>query len=211
MRARFSRLLPLAPLPPELREQVLNLSTSTADDAVAYRRRVARHAEWIRFARFSQAIRQVSWSGIRAHPGVAIAAAAVVVWVVAAVSVTLLTFVGSRAVVVEGVRHKRAAWVYEAPKPKKEAIRDRCGKIADERGEIADQEGHLVAELLELAHLVEQHRVPEMQIRRGRVESRLHLERTAAPQLLLKLRSRQHFAGATLELGDLLVEIHRKS
>jgi uncharacterized protein (DUF427 family) len=30
-------------------------------------------------------------------------------------------------VVVEGVRHKRAAWVYEAPRPKKEAIRDRFG------------------------------------------------------------------------------------
>ena len=95
--AAFSRLLPLAPLPEELREQVLSLCTSTAEDAVAYRRRVARHAEWIWFARFSQAMRHVSWSGIRAHPGVAIAAAAVVVWVAAAVSVTMLTFAGSGA------------------------------------------------------------------------------------------------------------------
>ena len=95
--AAFFRLLLLAPLPEELREQVLSLCTSTAEDAVAYRRRVARHAEWIWFARLSQAIRQVSWSGIRAHPGVAIAAAAVAVWVVAAVSVTTLTLAGSGA------------------------------------------------------------------------------------------------------------------
>jgi RNA polymerase sigma factor (sigma-70 family) len=95
--ATFSRLLPLAPLPPELREQILSLCASTAEDAVAYRRRIARHPEWIWFARFPQAIRYVSWNSIRANPGVAIAAAAVAVWVVAAVSVTLLTFVGSRA------------------------------------------------------------------------------------------------------------------
>jgi len=95
--AAFSRLLPLAPLPPELREQVLSLCTSTADDAVAYRRRVARHAESIWFARFSRAVRYASWSNIRAHPGVAIAAVAVTVWVVAAVSVTIFTFGGSRA------------------------------------------------------------------------------------------------------------------
>ena len=94
--AAFSRLLPLAPLPQELREQVLSLCTSTAEDAVAYRRRVVRRAERIWFARFSRAIRQVSWSSIRANPGVAIAAVAVAVWVVAAVSVTMLTFAGSR-------------------------------------------------------------------------------------------------------------------
>ena len=95
--AAFSRLLPLAPLPQELREQVLSLCTSTAEDAVAYRRRVVRRAERIWFARFSRAIRQASWSSIRANPGVAIAAVAVAVWVVAAVSVTMLTFAGSRA------------------------------------------------------------------------------------------------------------------
>ena len=95
--AAFLRLLPLAPLPQELREQVLSMWTSAAEDAVAYRRRVARRAERIWFARFSQVIRRASWSSIRAHPGVAIAAVAVAVWVVAAVSVTLLTFTGSRA------------------------------------------------------------------------------------------------------------------
>ena len=95
--AAFSRLLPLAPLPQELREQVLRLCTSTAEDAVAYRRRVVRRAEWIWFARFSRVIRQASWSSIRSKPGVAIATVAVAMWVVAAVSVTLLTLADSRA------------------------------------------------------------------------------------------------------------------
>jgi hypothetical protein len=95
--AAFSRLLPLAPLPQELREQVLSFCTSTAEDAVAYRRRIVRRAEWIWFARFSRAIRQASWSSIRANPGVAVAAVAVAMWVVAAVTATLLTLAGSRA------------------------------------------------------------------------------------------------------------------
>jgi RNA polymerase sigma factor (sigma-70 family) len=94
--AAFSRLLPLAPLPQELREQVLRLCTSTAKDAVAYRRRVVRRAERIWSARLSRAIRHVSWSGIRANPGMAIAATAVAVWVLAAVVVMMLTFAGSR-------------------------------------------------------------------------------------------------------------------
>ncbi len=93
----LSGLLPLAPLPPELREQVLSRCSSTDEDAVAYRRRVVRRAESTWLAIFSQAIRRVSWDSIRANPGAAIAATAVAVWVVAAVSVTLLTFAGSHA------------------------------------------------------------------------------------------------------------------
>ena len=55
---------------------------------MAYRRRIVRRAERIWFARFSAVIRQASWSNIRAHPGVAVAAVAVAMWVMAAVSVT---------------------------------------------------------------------------------------------------------------------------
>jgi sigma-70-like protein len=94
--AAFSRLLPLAPLPQELREQVLNLCTSTAEDAVTYRRQVVRRVKRIWFTRISRAIRHASWSSIRANPGEAIAAVAVSVWVVVAVTVTMLTFAGSR-------------------------------------------------------------------------------------------------------------------
>ena len=90
----LSGLLPLAPLPPELREQVLSCCSSTDEGAVAYRRQVVRRAESMWLAIFSQAIRWVSWDSIRANPGAAIAITAVAVWVVAAVSVTLLTFAG---------------------------------------------------------------------------------------------------------------------
>ena len=95
--AAFFRLLPLAPLPPELRHQVLRLCTSPTADAVAYRRRVVRQAERVWLARFSLAARRVSWSSIRANPGMAIAATAVAVWAVAAVIVMMLTFGGSGA------------------------------------------------------------------------------------------------------------------
>jgi DNA-directed RNA polymerase specialized sigma24 family protein len=85
-------LLPLPALPPDLREQVLGRCSATTKEAVAYRRRVARRAESTWLVGFSQVIRRVSWDSIRAHPGVATATAAVVLWVVAAVSITLLTF-----------------------------------------------------------------------------------------------------------------------
>ena len=90
-------LLPLPPLPSELREKVLNLCSSTAEDAVAYRRRVVRRAESTWAALFLQAVRWASWASIRAHPGAAIATAAVALWVVAAVTVALVTFAGPRA------------------------------------------------------------------------------------------------------------------
>jgi RNA polymerase sigma factor (sigma-70 family) len=90
-------LLPLAPLRPELREQVLGRCSSTAEDAVAYRRWVARRAEPTLFARFAPAIRRVSWDSIRVNLGVVTATVAVAMWVVAAVSVILLTVAASRA------------------------------------------------------------------------------------------------------------------
>jgi RNA polymerase sigma factor (sigma-70 family) len=93
----LSGLLPLAPLPPELREHVLSLCSSTDEDAVAYSRLVVRRAESTWLAIFSQAIRRLSWASIRANRGAAIATAAVAVWVVAAVSGTLFTFAGSSA------------------------------------------------------------------------------------------------------------------
>jgi RNA polymerase sigma factor (sigma-70 family) len=91
----LSVLLPLAPLPPELRQQVLTRCSSADETAVAYRRQVVRRAASMWSSRLSPAMRWVSWDGIRTNPGAAIASAAVLVWVVAAVSVTLLTFVGS--------------------------------------------------------------------------------------------------------------------
>jgi tetratricopeptide (TPR) repeat protein len=94
--AAFARLLPSAPLPQEMREQVLSLCTSTTHDAVAYRQRVVRRARRVWLARCSRAIRRAGWRSIRANPGMAVAAVAVVVWTAAAVIVTMLTFAGSR-------------------------------------------------------------------------------------------------------------------
>jgi RNA polymerase sigma factor (sigma-70 family) len=92
----LSGLLPLAPLPPELRQQVLNRCSATDEVAVAYRRRVVRRAKSTWLPLFSQAVRRLSWEGIRANPGAAIATTAVAVWVVVAVIVTLFTFAGTR-------------------------------------------------------------------------------------------------------------------
>ena len=51
--------------------------------------------------------------------------------------------------------------------------------VADHPGEVADQEDHLVAQVLELPHLVEQHGVADVQVRRGRVEAGLDAQRAA--------------------------------
>ena len=110
--ASFSRLLPLTPVPPELREQVLSCCTSTAEDAAANRQRVTRRAESIWFTAFTWAMRHLSWASIRANPGMAIAAVAVALWAVAAVSVTLLTFAGSHPA------HAPATTATSAPSPK---------------------------------------------------------------------------------------------
>ena len=102
--ASFSRLLPLTPVPPELRERILSCCPSTAEDAVAYRQRATWRAESIWFTAFTSAIRYLSWASIRANPGMAIAVAAVALWAVAAVSVTLLTFAGSHAAHAQATR-----------------------------------------------------------------------------------------------------------
>ena len=44
-------------------------------------------------------------------------------------------------------------------------------RVADHAREIADQEYDLVAQFLELAHLINKDRVTDMQIGRGRVEA----------------------------------------
>jgi predicted DNA-binding protein (UPF0251 family) len=95
--ASFSRLVPLTPVSPELRERVLSCCLSTAEDAAAYRQQATRRAESTWFTAFTSAIRHLSWASIRANPGMAIAVVAVALWAVAAVSVTLLTFAGSHA------------------------------------------------------------------------------------------------------------------
>ena len=85
-----------AALPPGLRAQVLELCSSTTRDAVAYRRRLARRAESMWPARFSQAMWLIRPGSIRIRPRAATANVALVVWVVAvwAAGLTLLIFAG---------------------------------------------------------------------------------------------------------------------
>ena len=63
-------------------------------------------------------------------------------------------------------------------------------------------------ELLELAHLVQQHGVAQVQVRGGRVEPGLHAQRRATPELLDEVRGGEHFARATVQLCNLFLEIH---
>jgi RNA polymerase sigma factor (sigma-70 family) len=93
--AALSGLQPLVPLPPGLREQVLKLCSSATPDVVAYRQHATRRAESVWRTRVSQVITVMKWGSIRANPGRALAVVVVVIWVVAAVSFTMLTFGGS--------------------------------------------------------------------------------------------------------------------
>src|ERR1051326_1339628 len=56
-------------------------------------------------------------------------------------------------------------------------------RVADHAGEVADQELDLVAELLEVPQLVDDHRVAEVQIGSGRVQPQLDAELAAALKL----------------------------
>ena len=49
-----------------------------------------------------------------------------------------------------------------------------AGRVADHAGEIADQEYHVMAKLLQLSQLIDQHSVSEMKVGRARIETRLH-------------------------------------
>ena len=60
-----------------------------------------------------------------------------------------------------------------------------------------------MAELLELPHLVQQHGVAEMQVRRGGIEAGLDQQRLAAPQLPDQVGFGEDLLGAASELGEL--------
>src|SRR6185436_485733 len=62
-----------------------------------------------------------------------------------------------------------------------------AGRVADHAGEVADQELDLVAELLEVPQLVDDHRVAEVQIGRGRIQAELDPELAAALKLFDEL------------------------
>ena len=51
------------------------------------------------------------------------------------------------------------------------------GRVADHGGEVADQRDHHMPQVLQLAHLVEHHRVAQVQVRRGGVHAELDAQR----------------------------------
>ena len=79
--------------------------------------------------------------------------------------------------------------------------------IADHAGEIADQEDHLVAQVLKLAHLVEQHRMADVQIRRRRVETGLDAQRPTRFQPLHQFFALDDFVRATRNRGQRLFQL----
>ena len=64
-----------------------------------------------------------------------------------------------------------------------------------------------MAEILELPHLVDQHRVAEVQVRRGGVEAGLNPQRLAALQLAFELRGQQQVLRAARQLDHLFPDV----
>jgi predicted TIM-barrel fold metal-dependent hydrolase len=60
-----------------------------------------------------------------------------------------------------------------------------------------------VPELLELAHFVKQHGMPQVQIRRRRIEARLDAQRLPLFQLAQELGLDEDIARPALDLGEL--------
>jgi RNA polymerase sigma factor (sigma-70 family) len=91
--AALAGLQPMAEPPAIVRDEVMKLCSPTTPETPMYRR----SAERVRPASFSEAIRAMRWNSIRSNPGTAIASLALVLWAVAAVTVTLLTLTSSRS------------------------------------------------------------------------------------------------------------------
>jgi RNA polymerase sigma factor (sigma-70 family) len=92
----LSRLLPLAELPPGLREPVLERAGQSA--AGGSRGPLARRAAALGSTGFRRTLGLLSWNTIRANPGRATAAAALTLWLVAAMSATVVTVAGMHPV-----------------------------------------------------------------------------------------------------------------
>jgi RNA polymerase sigma factor (sigma-70 family) len=105
----LSSLLPLAALPPGLREPVLR--HAAAGSAETARRQLIGQAGTREVTGFRRAGTFLGWSRIRANPGAATAVAAVTLWIVAAMSATMITITGAHAA------RALAAQTHSAPAP----------------------------------------------------------------------------------------------
>src|SRR5258708_29521479 len=66
-------------------------------------------------------------------------------------------------------------------------------RIADHSREVSDEEDDRVSEILKMLQLAQQHRVPQMQIGRGRIKARLHSEWLARSDRAFELRAQLGF------------------
>ena len=64
-----------------------------------------------------------------------------------------------------------------------------------------------MAEVLELAHLVDDHRVAQVQVRRGGIEPDLHAQRSVEPETLLELLRLGDFVRAAGDQAERFVDI----
>src|SRR5690606_15078 len=84
--------------------------------------------------------------------------------------------------------------------------------VADHPGEVSDEEDHLMAEVLELAQLINEDGMPEVQVRRGRVEARLDPQWLATLELFDQLGFHQEFIRTALDQRQLLFDrLHHSS
>ena len=90
---------------------------------------------------------------------------------------------------------------------KRRAGRVLAAGVADHAGEVADQEHDVVAEVLEVAQLVDQHGVAEVQVGRGRVEAGLDAQRAAGFEFFDQFGLDQQFVGAALDQRQLGVDL----
>src|SRR4030095_10646575 len=81
------------------------------------------------------------------------------------------------------------------------------GWIADHASEITDEKDHFMTQLLKLLHLLDEHGMSEMKIRRRGIEPRLDSKRTASFELGGELFFRQHLDGAALNYAELGLQI----
>ena len=89
---------------------------------------------------------------------------------------------------------------------KRRTCRVAPGRITDQSSEVADEKDDLVPEVLELAHLVDEHGVAEVQIGRGRIEARLDSQRLAALEAWSAAPIRAEFRRSTLEFGEIVLQ-----
>ena len=79
-------------------------------------------------------------------------------------------------------------------------------RIADEGGAVADNEGNVVAQVLELAHLLQGHGMAQVQVGARGINAELDVERATLLELLLETLDRHNRVGARGDDAKLLFD-----